>query len=127
MLIKKEPDNEPLEASGYTPTLVYDVPSMAATSILVEGSLSQKLDSLDLEIDQSDLISDMNFNNLMVNLDSGNNITFNSSGNIAEINTPSSSGTVTYATLNTPQILEEVMNPLSRYMSHQNDLSKREA
>lgn len=72
---------------------------------LVEGPLTEKLDSLDLDIDPSDLINDINFNNMMVNLDSGNNITFNSSGNIAEANTQS-------ATLNTPQIIDDNKNPL---------------
>jgi len=68
---------------------------------VVEGAqLSERLDSLDLDIDPSDLINDINFNNLMVMMDSGNNITFNSSGNIAE-----ASG-ITPGSLNTPQLFD---------------------
>jgi hypothetical protein len=47
-----------------------------------EQRITERMDSLDLDIDASDLISDINFNNMMVMMDSGNNITFNSSGNI---------------------------------------------
>jgi hypothetical protein len=120
LLIKKEPGSG-MEASGYTPAsgLFSKYNSSANNSNIVDGPLSEKLDSLDLDIDPNDLINDINFNNLMVNLDSGNNITFNSSGNITD-------NASTYATLNTPQVLEEVMkNPLSQFM--QNDLSKRDS
>ena len=84
---------------------------------IVDGSLSEKLDSLDLDIDPNDLINDINFNNMMVNLDSGNNITFNSSGNITEGNNTQA------ASLNTPQIIDDTKNPLLAFMS--NDSSKR--
>ena len=47
-----------------------------------EQQITERMDSLDLDIDANDLISDINFNNMMVMMDSGNNITFNSSGNI---------------------------------------------
>ena len=121
LLIKKEPG---MEASGFTPaTGLFSKSTGVLNSNIVDGPLSEKLDSLDLDIDPNDLINDINFNNLMVNLDSGNNITFNSSGNITDINVPTS--TATYVTLNTPQVLEEVMkNPLSQYM--QNHLSKKD-
>lgn len=118
LLIKKEPGSG-LEASGFTPAS--GLFSKTTPANIVDGPLSEKLDSLDLDIDPNDLINDINFNNLMVNLDSGNNITFNSSGNITDVN-----AAATYATLNTPQVLEEVIkNPLSQFM--QNDLSKRDA
>lgn len=74
--------------------------SRAFNNSAVEGALSEKLDSLDLDIDPSDLMNDINFNNLMVMMDSGNNITFNSSGNIAD-----ASG-VTPGSLHTPQMLD---------------------
>lgn len=47
-----------------------------------EQQITERMDSLDLDIDASDLISDINLNNMMIMMDSGNNITFNSSGNI---------------------------------------------
>ena len=81
----------------------------------VEGVLTDRLDSLDLDIDPSDLISDINFNNLMVMMDSGNNITFNSSGNITT--EPQMSGSSN--TLNTPQILDisdSNRNPLASHI-----------
>jgi len=53
-----------------------------ANNNVIVGNLSEKLDSLDLDIDPNDLMNDINFNNMMVLMDSGNNITFNSSGNI---------------------------------------------
>ena len=84
---------------------------------LVEGPLTEKLDSLDLDIDPSDLINDINFNNMMVNLDSGNNITFNSSGNITDANTQG-------ASLNTPQIMDDNKNPLLSF-TLATDQSKR--
>lgn len=80
----------------------------------VERVLTDRLDSLDLDIDPSDLISDINFNNLMVMMDSGNNITFNSSGNITT-DPPSAENN----TLNTPQILdisESSRNPLATHV-----------
>lgn len=84
---------------------------------LVDGQLTEKLDSLDLDIDANDLMSDINFNNLMVNLDSGNNITFNSSGNIdAVMQQPPSS----FGTLNTPQGIEDNRNPLSHFSPQSN-------
>lgn len=125
----------------------------------VEGAqLSERLDSLDLDIDPSDLINDINFNNLMVmmvnfdsfyflvrllltstfssypfNQDSGNNITFNSSGNIAE-----ASG-ITPGSLNTPQLFDSgdhSKNPMAssaqmarlqhELLSVQNQLSKQD-
>ena len=41
-----------------------------------------KTESLELDIDANDLISDINFNNMQIMMGSDNNITFNSSGNI---------------------------------------------
>ena len=89
---------------------------------VVDGHLTEKLDSLglDLDIDASDLMNDINFNNLMVNLDSGNNITFNSSGNIADAGLQAASSSLpfassAYATLNTPQGLEDSRHPLSHF------------
>lgn len=84
----------------------------------VDSSLSEKLDSLDLDIDPNDLINDINFNNMMVNLDSGNNITFNSSGNITEGNNTQT------ASLNTPQIIDDSKNPLLAFVMS-NDATKR--
>ena len=84
--IKQEPE---LVASG----------GMRHPNNLAAEALTAHLDSLDLDIDPSDLINDINFNNLMVMMDSGNNITFNSSGNITTDPLPS-------GTLNTPHILD---------------------
>lgn len=84
----------------------------------VEGVLTDRLDSLDLDIDPSDLISDINFNNLMVMMDSGNNITFNSSGNITTDPQPTQGNN----TLNTPQILDisdSNRNPLASHVVEQ--------
>ncbi|RWS29859.1 embryonic polarity protein dorsal-like protein [Leptotrombidium deliense] len=71
-----------------------------ANNNVVEGPLTEKMDSLDLDIDPNDLINDFNLNNMMIMMDSGNNITFNSSGNI-NVELPSVSGS-----LSTPQILD---------------------
>lgn len=90
------------------------------------GPLTEKLDSLDLDIDPNDLINDINFNNLMVNLDSGNNITFNSSGNITDAPAGPSTSGAGYTTLNTPQILEDIRNPLAQF-SPPNDHNSRDA
>ena len=91
----------------------------------VDGPLTDKLDSLDLDIDASDLMSDINFNNLMVNLDSGNNITFNSSGNISDAGPamhqpPLSFASANFGTLNTPQGIEDNRNPLSHFSPPRN-------
>lgn len=99
---------------------------------LVDGQLTDKLDSLglDLDIDANDLMNDINFNNLMVNLDSGNNITFNSSGNIADpsVHQPHASFNPThYATLNTPQGLEDNRHPLSQFTPNNNPSPSRES
>ena len=89
----------------------------------VEGVLTDRLDSLDLDIDPSDLISDINFNNLMVMMDSGNNITFNSSGNITTDPQPTAGGGGGgngNNTLNTPQIRDisdSNRNPLASHVA----------
>lgn len=86
---------------------------------LVDGQLTEKLDSmgLDLDIDPNDLMNDINFNNMVVNLDSGSNVTFNSTGNIAA---ESASYNAHYATLNTPQGLEDNRNPLAHFSPNSN-------
>ena len=85
-------------------TQTADFHSPNSNSNTVENALTERLDSLDLDIDPNDLMSDINFNNLMVMMDSGNNIQFNSSGNIAE-----ASG-VTPGTLHTPQLFDSSDN-----------------
>lgn len=82
-------------------------PSRHSNNNLVEGALSERLDSLDLDIDPSDLMNDLNFNNLMVMMDSGSNITFNSSGNIQD-----TTGNIA-GTLNTPQLMDSDKNPMA--------------
>lgn len=48
----------------------------------VENHLLEKFDSLDLDIDSSELLRDLSLANILGMMDSGNNITLNSSGNI---------------------------------------------
>lgn len=103
---------------------------MPIISSSADGPLIDKFDSLDLEIDPQDLMrdyhfNDVNFNSLIGDLHSGNNITFNSSGNINDAamqqNVVSFSASGNFGTLNTPQEvpqgMEDAMNghPLAHF------------
>ena len=80
-------------SSGFTQSHQHPIPSMIPSvdnlnNNEVEGTLTSKLDSLDLDIDSHELIRDIGLNNWLVMMDSGNNVNISNSGTINLNNDP---------------------------------------